>query len=438
MSQPIIQSIHAREILDSRGYPTIEADVTLRSGAFGRASVPSGASTGEHEALELRDGQSSFKNTDIKEEDCKSRYKGKGVLKAAYNVNRMIAPALVGQSIISQENIDNILISLDGTPNKHILGANAILAVSLAVAKAAANHYHLPLYQYLGGTTANILPVPLMNIINGGAHSDAPIDIQEFMIVPKGAKSFKKAMQMGAEVFFALKTILKTNHLSTAVGDEGGFAPFVKSNKEALELIIKAIKEAGYTAGKDIYLALDVAASELYIPEKNIYKLKKSDNSEHTADSLLYFYKDLTNQYPIISIEDPFDQNDWSGWQAFTKELGSSMQIVGDDIFVTNPSILKKGIDMGVANAILIKFNQIGTLSQTLQAIQMAQKNEYKAIISHRSGETEDTTLADLAVATQAGQIKTGSLSRTDRLCKYNQLLRIEEALGASAVYAGH
>lgn len=436
MLSTLIQKIHAREILDSRGLPTVEVDIILRSGAFGRASVPSGASTGENEALELRDSQTSIKNTNILETDVKSRYQGKGVLKAVYNINHAIAPALIGLDASQQSFIDKTLIELDGTHNKHILGANSILAVSLATAKAAAAHYNLPLYRYLGGAQAKLMPLPFINILNAGAHSDAPIDIQEFMIIPKAAPTFAKALQMGSEVFYALKKLLQSKKLSTAVGDEGGFAPFIKSHIEALDFILQAIQDAGYKAGKDIHLALDVAASEFYTPEKKSYIFKKSSLAEYSSADMIVFYKELLSKYPIVSLEDPFDQNDWEAWSNFTKSSGQTAQIVGDDLFVTNSEFLKQGIEMGAANSILIKLNQIGTVTETLDTIRLAHKNSYKTIISHRSGETEDTFLADLAVATNAGQIKTGSISRTDRVCKYNQLLRIEESLGSAAIYS--
>ncbi|MEI8351888.1 MAG: phosphopyruvate hydratase [bacterium] len=420
----LIECITAREILDSRGNPTVEVDVTIESGIVGRAAVPSGASTGEHEAVELRDGD-------------KSRYLGKGVTKAVNNVNTKIAPKLIGWDCRDQVGIDNLMIALDGTETKGKLGANAILAVSLAVAKAAAEYCGLPLFRYIGGTNATVTPVPMMNIMNGGAHSDAPIDIQEFMIMPKGAKSFAEGLRMGTEVFHALKGVLKGLKLSTSVGDEGGFAPKLASNVQALDVIIEAIKKAGYKPGKDIFLALDVAASEFYDAAKKRYVFKKSDGSSKTADQMVAFYADLCAKYPIISIEDGMSENDWEGWKKLTDKLGDRVQLVGDDLFVTNTKFLKKGIDQGIANSILIKVNQIGTLSETLDAIRMATQAGYTAVVSHRSGETEDATIADIAVATNAGQIKTGSLCRTDRVCKYNQLLRIEEILGQQAVYGG-
>jgi len=420
----MIESVVAREILDSRGNPTVEVDVTLESGIVGRAAVPSGASTGEHEAVELRDGD-------------KKRYLGKGVLKAVKNVNEIIGPKLIGSDCRDQVAIDMAMIDMDGTPNKGKLGANALLAVSLAVAKAAAEYCGLPLFRYIGGANGKVLPVPMMNIMNGGAHSDAPIDLQEFMIMPKGATSVSEALRMGAEVFHALKGVLKGMKLSTAVGDEGGFAPVLKSNTQALDVIVEAIKKAGYKPGKDVFLALDPAASEFYDVAKKRYVFKKSDGSQLTADQMVAFYADLCDKYPIISIEDGMAENDWEGWKKLTEKLGDKIQLVGDDLFVTNTEYLKKGIDQGIANSILIKVNQIGTLTETLDAIRMATQAGYTAVVSHRSGETEDATIADIAVATNAGQIKTGSLCRTDRVCKYNQLLRIEEMLGDNAVYGG-
>jgi len=422
MSQ--IAEIVAREILDSRGNPTVEADVILECGIVGRAAVPSGASTGENEAVELRDGD-------------KKRYNGKGVTKAVKNVNEVIFPELAGRDGLDQVALDRALIALDGTSTKSKLGANAMLAVSLATARAAAEFVSLPLFRYIGGANARVLPVPMMNILNGGAHSDAPVDIQEFMIMPKGASSFSEGLRMGTEVFHALKSVLKDMGLSTAVGDEGGFAPRVASNKQALEVIIKAIKKAGYKPGKDIFIALDPAASEFYNSDSRTYVFKKSDNSKRTAAQMCDFYADLAREFPIISIEDGLAENDWDGWKLLTDRLGDKIQLVGDDLFVTNTKFLKKGIDSGTANSILIKVNQIGTLTETLEAIQMATRAGYTSVISHRSGETEDTTIADIAVATNAGQIKTGSLCRTDRVCKYNQLLRIEEMLGDNAVYGG-
>jgi enolase len=417
-----IVEIKAREILDSRGNPTIEVDVYLESGAMGRAAVPSGASTGENEAIELRD----------KDE---TRYLGKGVLKAVENVNNIIADELEGWDALDQVGIDRFLIQLDGTPNKSRLGANAILGVSLAVAKAAANHLGLPLYRYIGGVNAKVLPVPLMNILNGGKHADNNVDIQEFMIVPVNAPSFSEALRMGVEVFHSLKSVLKSKGYNTAVGDEGGFAPNLKSNIEAIEVILEAIEKSGYKAGKDVFLALDPAASEFY--EDGKYIFFKSDKSEKTPEQMVKFYEELVKQYPIISIEDGMSEHDWEGWKMLTEALGKKIQLVGDDIFVTNIEIFSKGIEKGIANSILIKLNQIGTLTETLDCIELAKRNGYTAVISHRSGETEDTTIADLAVGTNAGQIKTGSASRTDRVAKYNQLLRIEEELGADAVFAG-
>ena len=419
-----ITRIQAREILDSRGNPTIEVDVELSGGAVGRAAVPSGASTGEHEAWELRDGD-------------KSRYGGKGVLKAVANVNEKIFPELEGSDALDQVGIDRTMIELDGTPNKGKLGANAILGVSLATAHAAAAQLGVELFKYIGGPNAKVLPVPMMNILNGGAHSDAPIDVQEFMIVPKGASSFREGLRMGVEVFHALKSVLKANKLSTAVGDEGGFAPALKSNEHALEVVIAAIKQAGYKPGKEVFIALDPAASEFYDAAAKKYVFKKSDGSKHTAAQMVEFYDRLARKYPIISIEDGLAESDWDGWKLITEKLGNKLQLVGDDVFVTNTKFLKKGIEMGVANSILVKVNQIGSLTETLDAIEMAKEAGYTAVISHRSGETEDTTIADIAVATNAGQIKTGSLCRTDRVCKYNQLLRIEELLGKDAVYGG-
>ncbi len=431
-----ITDIHAREILDSRGNPTIEVDVELDCGVIGRAAVPSGASTGEHEALELRDGALPAKAF-RKGSNARSRYHGKGVLKAVENVNTLIAAELEGMDAADQVGIDLTMLRLDGTANKKKLGANAILGVSLAAAHAAAEALQLPLYRYLGGVNAKVLPVPMMNIMNGGSHSDAPIDIQEFMIMPVGASSFSEALRMGTEVFHELKKVLKAKGLSTSIGDEGGFAPKLESNEAALEAIAKAVKAAGYKLGKDIALALDVAASEFYNAAKKRYIFSKSDGSSKTAEDMVTFYKDLQKKYPIISIEDGCDENDWDGWKKLTDAIGGTTQLVGDDLFVTNTSFLKRGIESGVANSILVKVNQIGTLTETFDAIEMATEAGYTSVISHRSGETEDTTIADIAVATNAGQIKTGSLCRTDRVCKYNQLLRIEEELGARAIYGG-
>ncbi len=419
-----ITAITAREILDSRGNPTIEVDVRLAGGAWGRAAVPSGASTGEHEALELRDGD-------------KRRYGGKGVLRAVANVKAKIAPSLIGCDACDQVAVDRAMIALDGTPTKSVLGANAVLGVSLATAKAAAAALGQPLYRYLGGTNAKVLPVPMMNIMNGGAHSDAPIDFQEFMIMPVGAKSFAEGLRHGCEVFHALKKVLKEKGLSTAVGDEGGFAPKLESIEAALDSIALAVKNAGYKLGRDIAFALDPAASEFYVAEKKRYVFKKSDGRALSGDAMVEFYARLAAKYPIISIEDGCAENDWDTWKKLTVAIGKKVQLVGDDLFVTNTEFLKKGIATGTANSILIKVNQIGTLTETLDAVEMAQAANYTAVISHRSGETEDTTIADIAVATNAGQIKTGSLCRTDRVAKYNQLLRIEEELGESAIYGG-
>jgi enolase len=419
-----IVDVYAREILDSRGNPTVECDVHLESGILGRAAVPSGASTGENEAVELRDG-------------VKNRYLGKGVQKAVKNVNDVIGPELLGCEVMDQIGIDRMMIELDGTPTKGKLGANATLAVSLAVAKAAAEYCGLPLFRYIGGANAKVLPVPMMNVLNGGAHSDAPVDVQEFMVMPKGASSFGEALRMGTEVFHALKGVLKGLGMSTNVGDEGGFAPELTSNEQALEVLMKAIKQAGYKPGKDVFVALDPAASEFYDKASKKYVFKKSDKSKRSSEQMVEFYGNWIAKYPIISIEDGLAEGDWSGWKKLTEALGSKCQLVGDDLFVTNTKFLKQGIEMGVANSILIKVNQIGTLTETLDAIQMANRAGYTAVVSHRSGETEDSTIADIAVATNAGQIKTGSASRTDRICKYNQLLRIEEILGDDAVYGG-
>ncbi|HAV20201.1 MAG TPA: phosphopyruvate hydratase [Firmicutes bacterium] len=421
---PIITDVYAREVIDSRGNPTIEVEVTTDSGAFGRAIVPSGASTGEREALELRDGD-------------KKRFLGKGVLQAVDHVNDDIAPELLGMYVDDQVAIDNLLIELDGTPTKSKLGANALLGVSLACARAAADFYGMPLYRYLGGVNAKVLPVPMMNVINGGSHADSSVDFQEFMIMPLGAPSFKEAVRWGAEVFHSLKKVLKTKGHITAVGDEGGFAPNLPSNEAAIEIIVEAIKKAGYVPGKDIFIALDVAASEFYDEEKKIYDLKKSKEGQKTTEEMILWYERLVAKFPIVSIEDGLGEKDWDGWEKLTARLGDKIQLVGDDIFVTNPSILKQGIDRHIANSILIKVNQIGTLTETLDAISMAIRAGYTTIISHRSGETEDTTIADLAVAMNAGQIKTGSMSRTDRIAKYNQLIRIEDELGSTAIFLG-
>ena len=432
-----IIDVRAREILDSRGNPTVEVDVELECGITGRAAVPSGASTGEHEALELRDGVVA-KTKFPKSIDPKKRYLGKGVLAAVNNVNTLIAPELEGLDATDQLAVDHTMLDLDGTPNKKKLGANAILGVSLATAKAAAAALELPLFRYLGGPNAKILPIPMMNILNGGEHSDAPIDIQEFMIIPKGADTFRDALRMGAEIFHSLAKVLKANKLSTAVGDEGGFAPELASNEAALEVIAKAVKQAGYKPGKEVFIALDVASSEFYNAKTKQYIFKKSDGAKRKAKDMVAYYRDLQNKYPIISIEDGFDQNDWKGWKLLTDELGDTTQLVGDDLFATNTQFLNKGIEMGVANSILVKLNQIGSLTETLDTIEMAKRAGYTTVISHRSGETEDTTIADIAVATNAGQIKTGSLSRSDRIAKYNQLLRIEELLVPDAIYGGN
>jgi enolase len=418
----LIADIHAREILDSRGNPTIEVDVELENGLLGRAAVPSGASTGEHEAVELRDGD-------------KMRYLGKGVLNAVEHVNNTLAEELTGFDATDQVGIDKLMIDLDGTPTKAKLGANAILGVSLAVAKAAALSMKLPLYKYIGGSNAKYLPVPMMNILNGGKHADNNVDFQEFMIVPVNATVFSEALRMGVEVFHALKGVLHKKGYNTAVGDEGGFAPSLKSNEEAVEVILEAITKAGYAPGKDVYLALDPASSEFF--ENGKYVFSKSDKSAKTSEQMVRYYEEWVKKYPIISIEDGMAENDWDGWKIMTDVLGKKIQLVGDDLFVTNTQFLNKGIEMGVANSILIKVNQIGTLTETLDAIEMAKRAGYTTVISHRSGETEDATIADIAVATNAGQIKTGSASRTDRIAKYNQLLRIAEELGESGLYAG-
>jgi len=424
MAKTSIKTVFAREILDSRGNPTIEVDVRLESGALGRAAVPSGASTGEHEAWELRDGD-------------KKRFSGKGVIRVVANVNEKIASAIKGRDARDQAKIDKQLVELDGTPNKKNLGANALIGVSLAVAHAAAAAENLSLFRYLGGENAKVLPVPMMNILNGGAHSDAPIDFQEFMIMPRGAPTFAEALRYGAEVFHALKSVLKDRHLSIAIGDEGGFAPQLDSAEDALESIAAAVKKAGYKLGEQIFIALDPAASEFYDAERNVYVFKKSNGAKRTVEALIDYYVDLCARFPIISIEDGCAENDWNGWKELTARLGDKIQLVGDDLFVTNVEFLRRGIAEHVANSILIKVNQIGTLTETLAAIDLAKKNNYTAVISHRSGETEDTTIADIAVATNAGQIKTGSLCRTDRIAKYNQLLRIAEELGDKAVYGG-
>jgi enolase len=424
MSLTIITDVRARQILDSRGNPTVECDVELAGGAIGRAAVPSGASTGEHEAWELRDG-------------VKDRYLGKGVTKAVGAIENTIAEELKGLDSTDQALVDRTMIELDDTPNKSNFGANALLAVSLATAHAAANQVGLPLFKYLGGPNAKVLPVPMMNILNGGAHSDAPIDFQEFMIVPKKFDTFAEALRAGTEIFHALKGVLKGRGLSTAIGDEGGFAPVLKDAADALETIAEATKKAGYKFGEEIFIAIDAASSEFYVKESNKYVFKKSDKSSRTGAELVAYYQELQKKFPIISIEDGCAENDWDSWKLLTDAMGANTQIVGDDLFVTNVEFLRKGIERGVANSILVKVNQIGTLTETLDAIELAKENRYTAVISHRSGETEDTTIADIAVATNAGQIKTGSLCRTDRVAKYNQLLRIEEELGDNAIYGG-
>lgn len=419
-----ITGMLAREILDSRGNPTVEVEVFLETGASGRAAVPSGASTGTREALELRDTQNS-------------RYGGKGVLQAVENVNQCIAPALLGFESSQQVIIDSTMLALDNTANKEKLGANAILGVSMAVAKATAMELDLPLYNYLGGVNAKVLPVPMMNILNGGAHADNNVDIQEFMILPAGAKSFSEALRMGAETFHALKSVLKKRGLHTAGGDEGGFAPHLRSNEEAMEVILEGIVHAGYTPGKDVFIGIDAAASEFYSAEEKMYILGAEKNPKKTAEQMIAFYTDWVNKYPLITIEDGLDESDWEGWKQLTNALGDKIQLVGDDIFVTNTSILKKGIAQKIANSILIKLNQIGSVTETIDAVDMAHRASYTAVISHRSGETEDATIADLAVALNTGQIKTGAPSRSDRVAKYNQLLRIEEELGTAAQFAG-
>jgi len=419
-----IVHVTGREILDSRGNPTVEADVWLEDGSMGRAAVPSGASTGEHEAVELRDGE-------------KTRYLGKGTLKAVLNINKKIATAILGMEADDQAEIDRKMLHLDGTKNKGKLGANAILAVSMAVARAAAASYDMSLYRYLGGVSASVLPVPMMNILNGGAHADNSVDPQEFMVAPYGAPNFSEALRMGAEIFHTLKSVLKKKGYSTSVGDEGGFAPNLRSNEEAIEVILESITKAGYNPGKDVGLALDPAASEFYDKGRKKYVFKKSDKSERTSEQMVDFWANWVKQYPIISIEDGMAEDDWKGWKLMTDALGKKIQLVGDDLFVTNTERLSRGIKEGVANSILIKVNQIGTLTETFEAMQMASAAGYTSMVSHRSGETEDTFIADLVVATGAGQIKTGSASRTDRIAKYNQLLRIEEELGSSAKFAG-
>ncbi|MCX8028392.1 MAG: phosphopyruvate hydratase [Brevinematales bacterium] len=419
----VIVDVIGREILDSRGNPTVEVDIVLDSGIVGRAAVPSGASTGENEAVELRDND-------------KSRYLGKGVLNAVKNVNEVIKNEIVGMSVFRQVDIDKRLIELDGTPNKSKLGANAILGVSLAVAKAASNLLEIPLYRYIGGTNAKVLPTPMCNVLNGGKHADSNVDFQEFMVVPTNAPSFREAIRIAAETFHALKKVLSSKGLFTGVGDEGGFAPNLSSNRQAIEVIIEAIEKAGYKPGKDVYLALDLASSELYDTSRRVYVLK-GEGKELTSEKMVDLLEDWVKSYPIISIEDGMSEHDWDGWKMLTDRIGKKVQLVGDDLFVTNTKILREGILKGIANSILIKVNQIGTLTETLDAIELAKQAGYTYIISHRSGETEDTTIADLAVATNSGQIKTGSLSRTDRLAKYNQLIRIEEDLGSNAIYKG-
>ncbi|HHV47017.1 MAG TPA: phosphopyruvate hydratase [Tissierellia bacterium] len=419
----LITDVYAREVLDSRGNPTVEVEVWTEMDAHGRAIVPSGASTGAFEAVELRDGD-------------KKRYLGKGVLNAVDNVNNIIAEEIIGLDVFDQVGIDKLLIELDGTENKGKLGANAILGVSLAVAKAAANELGLPLYKYIGGVNGKVLPVPMMNILNGGKHADNNVDIQEFMIMPVGAPNFREALRMGTEIFHSLKSVLKGKGLNTAVGDEGGFAPNLTSNEEALKTIVEAIEKAGYKPGEDVMLALDVAATELYDESRNIYRLE-SEERELTSDEMIDYYEGLVEKYPIISIEDGLSEEDWDGWRKLTERLGSKVQLVGDDLFVTNTKRLEKGIGLGVANSVLIKLNQIGTLTETLNTIEMAKTHGYTAVVSHRSGETEDTTIADLVVAINAGQIKTGAPSRTDRVAKYNQLLRIEDELGENSEYSG-
>lgn len=419
-----ITNVYAREVLDSRGNPTIEVEVTLEDGTLGRAIVPSGASTGESEALELRDGG--------------SRYNGKGVLKAVENVNKIIAPKVIGLDATKQVVVDRVMLELDGTPFKKNLGANALLGVSLATARAAAAYYKMPLYKYIGGINAKVLPTPMMNVINGGAHADSTVDFQEFFIIPAGFETFKEALRAGVETFHALKKVLKSKGYETGVGDEGGFAPSCREgNTEPLELIMQAIKDAGYVPGKQIFMGMDVASSEFYDKEKNIYELKKSGQGKKTADELIAWYEDMIKKYPIITIEDGLAESDWEGWKKLTDKLGNKIQLVGDDLFVTNKDFLKKGIVNNVANSVLVKVNQIGTLTETMDTCRMAHINGYTTMVSHRSGETEDTTIADLAVALNAGQIKTGSASRTDRMAKYNQLLRIEDELGEDAVFEG-
>ena len=436
MSGTIIDNIFAREVIDSRGNPTVEAEVTLKNGIIGRAAVPSGASTGENEAIELRDGMAAQSQLPS-EVDREKRFNGKGVLAAVSNVNNVISKDVIGIDASDQPALDALLIDLDGTENKSKLGANAILSVSLAAAHAAAKSYDMPLFRYIGGINSKVLPVPMTNVLNGGAHSDAPVDIQEFMIVPHNAPTVREAIRIGAEIFQSLKRILKDKNLSTAVGDEGGFAPNVESNEHALEVVVQAIEKAGYRPSDDVSIAIDAAASEFYDADSGRYIFKKSDKSSRSSDDMIAFYEELVKKFPIVSIEDGLSEGDWDGWQRMMNRLGNKIQIVGDDLFVTNKKYLERGIKEKSANAILIKLNQIGTLTETLDTIEMAKTASFKSIVSHRSGETEDTTIADLAVATNAGQIKTGSMSRTDRVCKYNQLMRIEELLGKEAIYAG-
>lgn len=436
LSGTIIDNVFAREVIDSRGNPTVEAEVILKNGIIGRAAVPSGASTGENEAIELRDGMAAQSQLPSGV-DRKKRFNGKGVLAAVSNVKNFFSKNVIGIDASDQPALDTLLIELDGTENKSNLGANAILSVSLAAAHAAAKSYDMPLFRYIGGINSKVLPVPMMNVLNGGAHSDAPVDIQEFMIVPHNAPTVREAIRIGAEIFQSLKKILKDKNLSTAVGDEGGFAPNVKSNEDALEVVVQAIEKAGYRPSDDVSIAIDAAASEFYDSDSGSYIFKKSDKSSRSSDDMIAFYEELIKKFPIISIEDGLSEGDWDGWQRMMNRLSNKIQIVGDDLFVTNKKYLERGIKEKSANAILIKLNQIGTLTETLDTIEMAKTASFKSIVSHRSGETEDTTIADLAVATNAGQIKTGSMSRTDRVCKYNQLMRIEELLGKDAIYAG-
>ncbi|MDR2663909.1 MAG: phosphopyruvate hydratase [Puniceicoccales bacterium] len=432
-----IVRVQGREILDSRGNPTVEVDVLLEDGSLGRAAVPSGASTGEREALELRDGKAPAELLGEQPEFARKRYGGKGVRAAVRNVNERIGPEILGRDASEQEALDSTLRALDGTEMKKVLGANAILGVSLAAARAAARHFRMPLYRYLGGVNAKVLPVPMMNVLNGGVHSDAPIDFQEFMIVPDGFGTFSEALRAGTEIFHTLRAILRSRGFSTAVGDEGGFAPQLPTVDAALDLLCEAVEGAGYGLGEEVHFAIDAAASEFYDRERALYVFRKSDRSERSAEEMVHYYERLCDRYPLQSIEDGLDQNDWTGWQLLTERLGEKIQLVGDDIFVTNVDYLSRGVEEGVANAILVKVNQIGTLTETLDAVEVARLAAFGTIISHRSGETEDSTIADIAVGASAGQIKTGSLCRTDRTAKYNQLLRIEEELGPTAVY-GH